>query len=290
MHVLRLRRLLGGLLTLVLRRLLARVFLPLLFLLLFLFLGLPLRLVRCVFLEVERMQARLVFHVRHRPERQHFLDGRDEERVRRHFLETCRHCADELAVHIDRTAAHALQDAACLRYDRPRRLRHNHRRRSLAVIQRTDDVHVEIADLPRGVDDRIRRPRHPGRNLRRLPRRRHRERRERQAPAEQSGHRGRCLLHILMQKIHPIRLRTPRMVRSALHENRMRRTASGLSRYRGPPERQPSSNLVHYSILRRLRQIYFSVSSPATDGSRHRPQSSLAEHDDGRADAALTPV
>ena len=207
MHALRLRRLLSSLLALILRVFLLRGRLVLFLLLLLLFLSLSLRLVRCVFLEVEGMQARLVLHIRHRPERQHLLDGRDEKRVGRHFLESCRHSADELAIHIDGTAAHALQDAARLLCDRPRRLRHDHRRRSLAVIQRADDVHVEIANLPRGVDDRIRRPRHARRDLRRPPRRRHRERRNLQASAEERGHRGRRLLHILMQKIHPIRLR-----------------------------------------------------------------------------------
>lgn len=72
------------------------------------------------------MNMRLIFPIRHFPEGEHLIDRRDEERIRRHFFDTGRYRADQTPAHIDRTAAHALENAARLFNDRPGGFRHNH--------------------------------------------------------------------------------------------------------------------------------------------------------------------
>ena len=126
-------------------------------------------LVGGVLLQVKRLDVRLVLRVRHRPERQHLVNRRDEERIWRHVLEPHGDGADELAVDVDGAAAHALQNAARLLDDGAGGLRHDHRRRAFAVVDRADDVDGEITNLAGVVDDGVRRARHAGRNLARVP-------------------------------------------------------------------------------------------------------------------------
>ena len=181
------------------------VFLRSLLLVLFRLRLLGLFLVSRILLEVERLDVRLVLRIRHRPERQHVLNRRDEECIGRHFLEAGRDGADELAVDVDGTAAHALQDAARRLDDGAGGLRHDHRRRAFAVIDRADDVHLEIANLARMIDDRVGRAFHARRDLACLPDFRHGVcREERTAPECRSNPKRGNMFQIPMQNFTPL--------------------------------------------------------------------------------------
>ena len=128
--------------------------------LLFLLLGRLLLALLDDLVHVDRLEARLVLRVRHRPELHHILDWRDEERVWRHLLDAGRHGADEAAVDVDGAAAHALQDASRLLNHGAACACHDHAGRPLAIVHIAHDVHIEAADLARAVHYGIGRARH----------------------------------------------------------------------------------------------------------------------------------
>ena len=110
--------------------------------------------------DVDRLEARLVLRIRHRPELHHVLDWRDEERVRRHLLDARRHGADEAAIDVDGAAAHALQDTARLLNHGASCACHDHAGRSFAIVHIAHDIHIEAADFARAVHYGIGRARH----------------------------------------------------------------------------------------------------------------------------------
>ena len=108
---------------------------------------------------------RLVLRIRHVPDRQHILDRRDQESIGIHILIGCRCRADKLPIHINRAAAHPLQDTAGCLHDRAGGLREDLRERALAILQDTDHMHIKGSDVAGAVHHRIGRAIHSLRDL-----------------------------------------------------------------------------------------------------------------------------
>ena len=128
-----------------------------------LFLGLLTRLE--LLHKVDRIDIRLILRIRHRPERCHILDRRDEERIGAEILQPGCQRANEAITDIDGTAAHPLQHTADLLDECAARPRHNHALRALAALHVPKDFNGKCTNLTRRVEHGIGRPLHSRRHL-----------------------------------------------------------------------------------------------------------------------------
>ena len=123
---------------------------------------------------IDRINIRLILNIRHRPERCHILDRRDEERIGAEILQTCSKRTNKTTIHIDWAAAHPLEHTADTLDEIAARPRHDHALRALSALHRTENLDGERVNLTRCIKHRVCRPLHPCRHLAVREDRRHR--------------------------------------------------------------------------------------------------------------------
>ena len=93
--------------------------------------------------DINRFNTRFVLHIRHRPERRHILNRRDKKCIGAQILQSCRKGTDKAAVHIDRTAAHSLENTADTLDKVTPCTRHDHALRAFSALHAPENLNRE---------------------------------------------------------------------------------------------------------------------------------------------------